>query len=565
MNAYSIFHVGPISGLATFSDKYIATAGYDNQLILWCAQTNKALACGRHDHLVNQCDFSPDGTLLVSSSSDYTARVWSVPDMRLIGVISVHADDVSKAAFSPDGQQIATSSFDGTLSVHDLHGVFKKRLVGHTGLIENFDWGKDNRTLQSCGMDGTIRTWDTLTGECRAVRSIDGVDIDTLVTLTDGTILAGNSDGSIASIDPYDNVTFFDAHTTAIKLLFADDAERRLVSLGYDNRVHIWDLNKGSLEAKIKTSTFPRCIWARSASFLTENVIAFATFGTTYATWDLASDVWDTDRVGPIPGVNAVFAGSDGIYSVGDAGVLEKSGAEIANLGTLCNFVVEDNGQIFAGGQAGIVFDALTATELYRHNSPLNCAVIVKSAAATFLAVGTYSGHVIYLNVKDPAETKVVKVHSGAIKGIACQNGIIATGTSDGEIKYTDVDTLEVTSEIGSAHDGIVNDLCVYESGFATVSRDLTLRLWRNGVSSPDVFKSSHRHSIKCVASSSRGDLIASGSYGGTIQVFDVNRKNWTGKPVRPTLSGISSLTWDEATQAFIAGSYDGRLYSVHP
>jgi WD40 repeat protein len=105
-------HFGPISGIATFNDTYVATAGYDNQVILWDAKTKTPIQRVLHDHLANQCAFNASGTLLVSASSDYTARVWEIPSLRLKSVLVGHDDDIEMAAFSPDGQTIATCSRD---------------------------------------------------------------------------------------------------------------------------------------------------------------------------------------------------------------------------------------------------------------------------------------------------------------------------------------------------------------------------------------------------------------------------------------------------------------------
>ena len=100
-------HSGPIAGIAVHGN-HIATAGYCNQLILWDAERREAVARACHDHIVNQCAFNNTGTLLVSSSGDYSARVWEVPSLRLKAVLADHQDDVDMALFSPDDQLIAT-------------------------------------------------------------------------------------------------------------------------------------------------------------------------------------------------------------------------------------------------------------------------------------------------------------------------------------------------------------------------------------------------------------------------------------------------------------------------
>jgi WD40 repeat protein len=95
----SMKHWGPIAGIAA-SGAYVATAGYDNQLILWNAASKRALARSLHDHLINHCAFNDDGTLIATASSDHSARIWDVPSLRLRAALIGHEDDVDMAVFS---------------------------------------------------------------------------------------------------------------------------------------------------------------------------------------------------------------------------------------------------------------------------------------------------------------------------------------------------------------------------------------------------------------------------------------------------------------------------------
>ena len=52
-----MLHEVPIVGIAAHGD-FVASAGYDNKLILWDNHTRQAVARGAHDHLVNNCAFS---------------------------------------------------------------------------------------------------------------------------------------------------------------------------------------------------------------------------------------------------------------------------------------------------------------------------------------------------------------------------------------------------------------------------------------------------------------------------------------------------------------------------
>src|SRR5689334_11962012 len=140
-----IKHRSPISGIAAFGTEWVATAGYDNIVILWDAKTKRAVARGVHDHLANQCSFHPSGKLLGTSSSDYTARIWEVPSMRLLTVLPDHGDDVETIAFHPTKPLVATACRDHIVRIFDLSGALIHRMVGHTLDVNSVDWaeGKD--------------------------------------------------------------------------------------------------------------------------------------------------------------------------------------------------------------------------------------------------------------------------------------------------------------------------------------------------------------------------------------------------------------------------------------
>ena len=112
-------HRSPISGIAT-SNQFVATAGYDNQVILWDMATNKKIKSISHDHLVNQCEFSLCGNYLVTASSDYTGRIYSVPELNLIATLKGQIDDVEMSTFHPTKNLVATASRDAIVRVYDL-------------------------------------------------------------------------------------------------------------------------------------------------------------------------------------------------------------------------------------------------------------------------------------------------------------------------------------------------------------------------------------------------------------------------------------------------------------
>ncbi|MCK6520200.1 hypothetical protein L6R49_02060, partial [Myxococcota bacterium] len=56
--------------------------------------------------------FSPDGALLAAAGIDGRARVWSVDDGVLLGLLAGHEDRIPALEFTPDGQTLVTVSWD---------------------------------------------------------------------------------------------------------------------------------------------------------------------------------------------------------------------------------------------------------------------------------------------------------------------------------------------------------------------------------------------------------------------------------------------------------------------
>lgn len=73
----------------------------------------------RHTARANSVAFNADGSRLLTTSDDRTAKVWNVTTGDLVLSFEQHKDLVVSGVFSPDGSCIMTASKDGTVMIFD--------------------------------------------------------------------------------------------------------------------------------------------------------------------------------------------------------------------------------------------------------------------------------------------------------------------------------------------------------------------------------------------------------------------------------------------------------------
>ena len=93
----------------------ITVSGKTTQL--WENATADPTQLRMHDDWVVDANASSDGELLVTASSDGTARIWSTRSRTPIAVLHGHRGIVYRAFFSPDGKAVVTASEDGTVRI----------------------------------------------------------------------------------------------------------------------------------------------------------------------------------------------------------------------------------------------------------------------------------------------------------------------------------------------------------------------------------------------------------------------------------------------------------------
>jgi hypothetical protein len=104
----------------------------DSRFAVWTTQTPPVwyLCNARTGELVNRpfdhdgpvlcAAVSPDGAVVITCSTDKTARLWRTTTGQAVGERLVHGREVIHAAFSPSGNIVATTSLDGVVRLWDV-------------------------------------------------------------------------------------------------------------------------------------------------------------------------------------------------------------------------------------------------------------------------------------------------------------------------------------------------------------------------------------------------------------------------------------------------------------
>eukprot|EP01065_Artemidia_motanka_P030433 TRINITY_DN36459_c0_g1_i1.p1 TRINITY_DN36459_c0_g1~~TRINITY_DN36459_c0_g1_i1.p1 ORF type:complete len:589 (+),score=197.50 TRINITY_DN36459_c0_g1_i1:44-1768(+) len=162
------------------SGNYIATTAHDRTWRLWDVTEGREAYCvleqEGHARAIYGIDMHPDGSLLVTTDLSGVGRIWDLRHGRSVFLLEGHARQVHSVAFSPNGWLLATGGDDHFIKMWDLR---RKQVLcpiaAHSSVVSGVCFEPEHGGyLLSCGFDGALKAWDSLTGA--PVRSFLGHD-----------------------------------------------------------------------------------------------------------------------------------------------------------------------------------------------------------------------------------------------------------------------------------------------------------------------------------------------------------------------------------------------------
>jgi WD40 repeat protein len=116
-----------------------------------------------HEHFVKSAAFSPDGSRIVTASSDNTARIWDVATGKEIIVLRGHVQ-LCSAAFCPDGSRVVIAAFNSAYIWETATGKEITILRGNFS-VRSAAFSPDGSRIVTALSDNTAIILDVATGD----------------------------------------------------------------------------------------------------------------------------------------------------------------------------------------------------------------------------------------------------------------------------------------------------------------------------------------------------------------------------------------------------------------
>lgn len=208
-------------------------------------KTNGAIVLSGHQDVVTSVDWSPDGTQLVSTSRDGTARIWSLANRQSSTTYTGHQGAVLTAAWRADGFLLASGGLDQSVQTWDPTGQPLHTYPGLGSPVSSISWAANSQALVA----GTLGSGDDeiFLKSGRIVKSAQNFIVHVLAFSPDGHFLAlGFDDGDVSIFDVNARHSrTFHRHNGAVLCLAWSSDGTQLASGGADHTAHIMNASNG--------------------------------------------------------------------------------------------------------------------------------------------------------------------------------------------------------------------------------------------------------------------------------------------------------------------------------
>jgi WD40 repeat protein len=177
---------------------YLALALWDRTAKIWDIPNHRLLKTFQgHTFWLRSVNFNYDATRLVTAAEDSKAIIWNVESEKAEFILSKHAQKLNYAEFNKQGNKVVTCSEDKSILIWNAsNGLVEKTLTGHLGGVYRALFALNDSLIVSASSDKVINIWSVIDG--KRLLTFEG---ETFKISPSGNLLAINNQSMLSLID----------------------------------------------------------------------------------------------------------------------------------------------------------------------------------------------------------------------------------------------------------------------------------------------------------------------------------------------------------------------------
>jgi WD repeat-containing protein 44 len=236
-------HTGEVLDLSWSKNNFLLSSSMDKTVRLWHLSREECLCTFKHKDFVTRLAFHPmDDRFFLAGSLDTMLRLWSIPD-KAIAFSEQLPDLVTAVAFSPDGRTAIAGLLNGMCLFYDTEGLkFQSQIHVRSSRGKNAKGSKitniQTMTIPpSNPLDASTQTPNSGTSQASTDGAVRG-EVRVLITSNDSRIRIYNLNKKTldTKLKGHDNTC------SQISASFSDDGSY-VICGSEDRKAFIWSLN----------------------------------------------------------------------------------------------------------------------------------------------------------------------------------------------------------------------------------------------------------------------------------------------------------------------------------